>query len=322
MQNMRMTSSVLSQMTKNVCVLACLLFFAITGVVHSAEQTEHVEEIQHEASQEDEGERPNEEKAEQDKQTKKEKIKELAIQVQNPVSDLVRFGFTNVMAFGAAPNNSNINIFNLNASTTRKFGQWAILNRLVVPLVYLPASVPDALSGDSGKSFGLGDIEYTAFFARDESKRALKSIGGIGPTFIFPTATDDRMGLGKWSIGPTLALVRMPDPWVHGVVLRNLWSFAGDSDRLKVNVFVIRPFVNYNFDNGWYLTSTPGIFANWEADGRNRWTVPIGGGIGKVMFRGERHPVDLKLQSFYFIEKPDNAPDWSLNIEFRILFPQ
>jgi hypothetical protein len=292
------------------------------GAVLSEEQTAHVEETQQEVSQEDKGKRPKEENVEQALQTKKEKIKELAIQVQNPVSDLIRFGFTNIMLFGAGPNNSRINVFNLNASTTRQFGQWAILNRLVVPLVYLPASVPDAPSGDSGKSFGLGDIDYTAFFARDESKRALKSIGGIGPTLIFKTASDDRMGLGKWSIGPTVAIVRMPDPWVHGIVLRNLWSFAGDSERPKVNLFVVQPFVNYNFANGWYLTSTPGIFANWKADGRNRWTVPIGGGIGKVMFRGERHPINLKLQTFYFLEKPDNAPDWSLNIEFRILFPQ
>jgi len=263
----------------------------------------------------------SDETKEQEKKSKNEEMKALAVQVQNPVSDLVQFGFTNTTLFGSGPANSNINAFNLLASTTRKFGQWALLNRLVVPIFYLPESVPDAPSGDSGKSVGLGDIEYTAFFARDESKRFFKTIGGIGPTIVFKTATDDRMGLGKWLIGPTLAIVRMPDPWVHGVVVRNLWSFAGDSDRLKVNLFLIQPFVNYNFTNGWYLTSTPGITANWKADSRNRWLVPIGGGVGKVMFRGDRHPVNVKLQSFYFIEKPDGGPDWSLQIQFRILFP-
>jgi len=263
----------------------------------------------------------SDETKEQVQKSKNEKLQELALQVQNPVSDLVQFGFTNTILFGSGPANSNINAFNLLASTTRKFGQWALLNRLIVPIFYLPESVPDAPSGDSGRSVGMGDIEYTAFFARDESKQVFKTIGGIGPTIVFKTATDDRMGLGKWLIGPTLAIVRMPDPWVHGVVVRNLWSFAGDSDRLKVNLFLIQPFVNYNFSNGWYLTSTPGITANWKADSRNRWTVPIGGGVGKVMLRGERHPINVKLQSFYFIEKPDFGPDWSLQIQFRILFP-
>jgi len=260
---------------------------------------------------------------EQEPQTKEEELKELAIQVQNPVSDLWRFGFTYNTLFGRGPTNSTINNVNLIANTTRQFGQWSIINRLLVPLLYLPESVPDAPSGDSGRSFGLGDIEWTGFLARDESKRVFKSIGGLGPTIIFKTATDDRMGQGKWIIGPTLAIASMmPDPWVNGVLVRNLWSFGGDSDRPKVNLFVIQPFVNYNFSDGWYLSSSPLITADWEANSRNRWTVPIGGGFGKVVYRGERHPVNVRFQSFYFIEKPDSGSDWSLQINFRILFPE
>lgn len=248
-----------------------------------------------------------------------EDIKKLAEEVQNPVSDLVRVGFANGTLFGAGANNHLLNTFNLQASTTRKFRDWALLNRLNIPIPYLPAT---AFENKTGSLAGLGDIEYTGFFARDESKRRFKLIGGIGPTFLLNTATDDRLGSGKWSVGPTLAVVSIPDPWVVGAVIRNLWSFAGDNQRLKVNLFLIEPFVNFNFSNGWYLTSTPPITANWEAeDKRNRWTVPIGGGFGKVMFRGEKRPVNLKLQGFYFLEKPDRAPDWTLQVQFQILFP-
>jgi hypothetical protein len=248
-----------------------------------------------------------------------EDIKKLAEEVQNPVSDLIRMGFTNGTSFGAGANNHLRNVFNLQADTTRRFGDWALLNRLTIPLPYLPAN---AIEDKTGSMSGLGDIEYTGFFARDESKRRFKLIGGVGPTFILNTATDDRLGAGKWSVGPTLALISIPDPWVVGAVIRNLWSFAGDHQRPKVNQFLLQPFVNYNFPNGWYLTSTPAITANWEAeDKRNRWTVPIGGGIGKVMFRGERRPINIKLQGFYFLEKPDRGPDWTLQLQFQILFP-
>jgi len=248
-----------------------------------------------------------------------QEIKKLAEEVQNPVSDLVRVGFTNGTFFGAGANDHLLNVFNLEASTTRRFGDWALLNRLAIPLPYLPAS---AIEDKTGSLVGLGDIVYTGFLARDESKRLFKLIGGIGPTFVFNSATDDRLGLGKWSVGPTLAIVSIPDPWVVGVVVRNLWSFAGDDQRPKVNQFLLQPFVNYNFSNGWYLTSTPGITANWEAkDKRNRWTVPIGGGFGKVMFRGEKRPINIKLQGFYFLEKSDFAPDWALQLQFQILFP-
>jgi hypothetical protein len=248
-----------------------------------------------------------------------EEIKQLAEEVQNPVSDLVRVDFTNGTFFGAGLNNNLFNNFAIETSTTRRFGDWALLNRVSVPIVYLPAN---AIEDKSGSMTGLGDIQYTGFLVRDESKRLFKLFGGIGPSFIFNSATDNRLGLGKWSVGPTLALVSIPDPWVVGAIARNIWSFAGDDQRPNINVFSVQPFVNYNFPNGWYLTSTPAIIANWKAeDSRNRWTVPIGGGIGKVMFRGEKRPINIRLQGFYYLEKPDFAPDWSLQLQFQILFP-
>ncbi|WNM63578.1 hypothetical protein [Candidatus Nitrospira neomarina] len=248
-----------------------------------------------------------------------EDIKKLAEEVQNPVSDLVRLGFLNGTFFGAGLNNHLSNVFNLQLDTARKWGDWALLNRLTIPLPYFPAT---AFEDKTGSLTGLGDIQYTGFLARDESKRRFKLIGGLGPTFILDTATNDRLGTGKWSVGPTLAIVSIPDPWVIGAVIGNIWSFAGDNQRLKVNLLSIQPFLNYNFPNGWYLTSTPIITANWEAeDRRNRWTVPIGGGFGKVVFRGEKRPVNIKLQGFYFLEKRDLAPDWTLQLQFQILFP-
>jgi len=119
--------------------------------------------------------------------TKDEELKELAMGVQNPVSDLWRFGFNYNTRFGTGPTNSTINNVNLIGNTTRQFGQWSIINRFIVPLLYLPESVPDAPSGDSGRSVGLGDIEWTSFLVRDESKRWFKSIGGWGPpSFLRP----------------------------------------------------------------------------------------------------------------------------------------
>lgn len=248
-----------------------------------------------------------------------EDIKQLAEETQNPVSDLVRVGFTNATFFGTGFNNHLFNNFQLETSTTRRFGDWALLNRLTIPIPYFPAT---AFEDKTGSLAGLGDIRYTGFFARDESRRRFKLIGGVGPTFVLNTATDNRLGSGKWSVGPTLAIVNVPDPWVIGVVVSNLWSFAGDDQRRDVNQLLVQPFLNYNFPNGWYLTSTPLITANWEAeDRRNRWTVPIGGGVGKVMFRGEKRPINLKLQGFYFLEKQDRAPDWTLQLQFQILFP-
>ena len=248
-----------------------------------------------------------------------EELKKLAEAVQNPVSDLEQVGFTNGTFFGAGDNDYTFNVFNLEAGTTRRFGDWGLLNRLTIPVPYLPAS---AFESKSGSLAGLGDVSYTAFLARDESKRWFKLIGGVGPTFVFNTATDDLLGFGKWLVGPSLAIVHLPDPWVVGALVRNLWSFAGDNDRRKANLFLLQPFFNYNFENGWYLTSTPGITANWNSKrSRNRWRVPVGGGFGKVMFRGDKRPINIRLQGFYFVDNAFLEPEWTLQLRFQILFP-
>jgi hypothetical protein len=42
------------------------------------------------------------------------------------------------------------------------------------------------------------------------------------------------------------------------------------------NVMTLQPFENYDLPEGWYLTTSPLMTANWEAKGENRWTVPVG----------------------------------------------
>jgi len=116
----------------------------------------------------------------------------------------------------------------------------------------------------------------------------------------------------------------MHGPWVVGLLANNVWSFAGDSDRDDVNAMLLQYFINYNLPNGWYLTSAPIITANWEADSDNTWTVPVGGGVGKLTRVGKVGlPIDVLFQGFYNVEKPDDiGPDWSIRLQVKFLFPK
>jgi len=113
----------------------------------------------------------------------------------------------------------------------------------------------------------------------------------------------------------------MPGKWVVGVLAQNVWSFAGDSDAADVNKFLFQYFINYNLDNGWYLSSTPTITANWEASSGNKWTVPFGGGVGRLVKFGKL-PVDIKLAAYWNAEKPTFGPDWNLQFTVKFLFPK
>ena len=136
----------------------------------------------------------------------------------------------------------------------------------------------------------------------------LSMVWGVGPAFQFPTATDDELGAGKWSPGPGF-VVFLSDRPLHittGFLILNLWSFAGDEDRANVNAMTSQPFFNYNLPKGWYLTTSPLITANWEADDDNRWTLPIGGGIGRI-FKIGHQAINANIAAYYNVLTPDDV---------------
>ena len=92
----------------------------------------------------------------------------------------------------------------------------------------------------------------------------------------------------------------MPKPWVIGMLARQLFSIAGPAGRTDVNQTLLQPFVNYNLPGGWYLTSSPVITANWSAYSSQRWSLPIGGGGGRI-FKIEGQPINASLQAFDYV---------------------
>jgi hypothetical protein len=84
---------------------------------------------------------------------------------------------------------------------------------------------------------------------------------------------------------------------------------------------LMQPFVNYNLRRGWYLTTSPIITANWEVNSSQRWTVPVGGGLGKIVRLGKQ-PVNIYAQVFRNVERPEGVTPWSVRFQAQFLFPQ
>lgn len=61
--------------------------------------------------------------------------------------------------------------------------------------------------------------------------------------------------------------------------------------------------------------------ANWNAGSSNRWTLPLGGGVGKL-FKIGNQAMNAKLQFYGNAVKPDNAPKWLMRFTFQFLFPK
>jgi hypothetical protein len=238
---------------------------------------------------------------------------ELAKAAQNPVADLISLPFQNNTNFNVGPNDKTQNILNIQPVAPFKLSvDWNLITRTIVPVISQPGLGPG-----QDRTNGLGDISFTAFLS---PAKPAALVWGAGPVFVLPTATDDVLGSDKWSIGPSVVLLTMPGKWVVGSLFSNVWSFAGSGDQ-DVNLFTWQYFINYNLPDGWYISSAPIITANWEADSGNKWTVPFGGGVGKI-FKIGNQPMNAQVQAFYNVEKPDNGPDWTLRLQLQFLFPK
>jgi hypothetical protein len=239
---------------------------------------------------------------------------ELAKKTQNPVADLISVPFQNNVNFGVGPHDDVQYILNIQPVIPFKLTEdWNLISRTIVPLIYQPELAPGV-----GEVFGLGDIQESLFLS---PAKPGKVIWGLGPIFQFPTATDDSLGQGKWGAGPTAVALTVHGPWVLGALVNNVWSFAGDSDRRDVNQMLLQPFVNYNLPDAWYVVTAPIITADWEADSDDRWTVPIGAGVGKIVRLGKL-PVNAQASAYYNVIRPDNAAEWQLRIQIQLLFPR
>jgi hypothetical protein len=248
---------------------------------------------------------------------------DLAKASQNPIGNIVSLP-VEVWHYDGMPAGTEANMVVAKPVYPLTVGSINIINRLIIP--YIDLDGPDAGAdfgkveiprGHSGDRNGWGNFQYQAFFT---PAKPGKVIMGAGPVLDFPTHTDG-LGSDKWSAGVGAVALSMPGSWVVGGLLQNIWSYAGPDSARSVNKMTFQYFINYNFDKGWYLTSTPIITANWEADSDNRWTVPVGGGFGRLVKLGQQ-PVDFKLQAFSNVESTDNGPDWSAMLAVKFLFPK
>jgi hypothetical protein len=145
----------------------------------------------------------------------------------------------------------------------------------------------------------------------------------VVPTFLLPTASDNVLGTGKFSIGPAVVVAVQPAKWTLGVLVNNLWSVAGSGGRPDVNSMTLQYFINYNLKKGYYLTSAPINSANWNAPSGNVWLVQVGGGVGRIMRFGFQ-PVNVSLQAYGNGKRPDTfpSPTWQLKFQIAFLYPK
>jgi hypothetical protein len=111
------------------------------------------------------------------------------------------------------------------------------------------------------------------------------------------------------------------EPVVFGAVVNNIWSFGGGPTSDRTNELLLNPVISYHFADGWAVGSSPNITANWIASG-GKWTVPVGGGLSKIVHLGEQ-PIKLELDAYYNAIRPTAEKDtWVLQATLTFIFSE
>jgi len=256
--------------------------------------------------------------------------------VQNPVASLISVPVQNNSNFGIGPYDRTQNVLNIQPVVPiRASENWNLIIRWIVPVIWQPApgtanlevfgieeNTPAYLAAQnvqqSAGVFGFGDMTPSFFFSPAKPGRL---IWGAGPVFVLPTATSKILGQGKLSMGPSLVALVQPEKWTIGGLVNNAWSVAGPSDRSDVNQMTFQYFVNYNLKKRLVSIILASYLGGWKASSGNVWTVPVGGGVGRVMRLGLQ-PVNIAVQFYGNAAHPSGGSPWGMRLQIAFLFPK
>ena len=240
------------------------------------------------------------------------KAAELAKKLQNPVASLISVPIQNNWDFGIGPENAMRYTVNVQPVIPFSIGKdWNLITRTIVPIIY----AEEPVKGFGDKS-GLGDILQSFFFSPKEPVGGW--IVGAGPVFLYPSATDDALGSGKFGLGPTAVLLQQKKGWTYGALANHVWSVAGEGDRPDLSATFLQPFVSFTTKK----FTTFGLNTESTYDWKNhQWTVPLNASVSQLLKVGKQ-PIQLTLGARYYADKPSGGPDWGLRFTVTFLFPK
>jgi hypothetical protein len=181
--------------------------------------------------------------------------------------------------------------------------QWKLIVRPTVPLL-LGQPVPKGFD-DFNNLTGLAD-SVLPLLASPPPTLSGNWLLGFGPTFYFPTATQDAFAANQWGLGPAAVIGYKTKDWVGGVFPQ--WYFkvgsAGQGSEPALNQLSLLYFFFYNLPDAWQIGFNPTITYDRRASGGNAWNVPIGLVAAKTTKIGNQ-PVKFQFGMEYSVASQD-----------------
>jgi hypothetical protein len=239
---------------------------------------------------------------------------ELAKKLSNPVANLISVPIQYTWTTGIGPAESDQNRIIVQPVTPVSINNdWNLIIRTIMPL-YIDQQSPTIGGQDVS---GTGDILQSFFF----SPKALTKNGwvwAVGPVFNYATASNNAIGSGKWSAGPTALALKQANGTSYGLLANQLWSFAGSDNQADVSAMFLQPFLSHTTKKyTTYGINTQSTY-NWETD---EWSVPVFLTVSQLV-KIKNKPVSFTLGYFNYVTAPEFGPDWGMQFTVTLLYPK
>ena len=246
--------------------------------------------------------------------------------VEDPCADRFRFTVIRAWLFRSfVPDKSDPDTFGLELDSSWGWGSFDVSNISYFEVADYPQAVPGQPMGNPvpgvGAATGIGDFLSAVLFSK--KKRG----GHHGPHHFaygfacqLPTASDDTLGSGKWSVGPAVEYEYERGRFYAAFVALQLWSVAGDSNRKDVSMLMIKPMITYELSRRWKAVYMPyGISVYWNKPSGSRTYVPLGGGL-QYGFKIGSQDMAVSAQLFNYVARPSKGTQWDLRFMLEFDF--
>ena len=197
---------------------------------------------------------------------------------------------------------------------------WNLITRPVVPVfVRQPHPEPGAAAHVESTT-GFGDVTLLQLVSPSPNLVG-DWLLGLGPSWIFPSATSDFTGQGKWQVGPGAIAGYLSEKWIAGALVQDWISYGGSGSR-RTSSMNLQPVLAYFLPDGWSVGYSGNVLANWEAKGSDVWTVPLGLSVAKVVKVGPL-PIRIALGGQYMVVQPETyGQRWNVQVTLAPVLPK
>lgn len=244
-----------------------------------------------------------------------QELSEMQQKLNNPLADLwLLFLQNDYVSFTDAQDN-DYQINSLKFQPVMSFDFSDDYNLIVRPTIQYNSLEAPGLERESG----LGDVGLLAALGPKASVNGWVIGGGF--TSMFPTAEHKELttlGANQSAIGPALVALKIGENNTYGAVVQHFQG-VGSSDLRDINgneedisltdiQYVYRHKISPTVQVGF----APNIQVDWNKEGSDRFSIPVGVGIDKITMIGKM-PLRVGIEAYHYVEQNDQfGPDWGI----------